>query len=195
MNKPGTTKLSRRKFFLYVSAAAVVTAVPVYIIRTSYPRLKGWNGKFLSKKQAYVIMAACEVILPDKTDEPIRRSIAENVDRYCFTLPEDMSSQLNLLFTVVEHFTFLDLKIKRFTRLTIEERESFLIKLKKSESDLRLVYKTLRDLCMMGYYQMDVSWEGIDYTGPLVVPGKREMAEKYAVLVAKQNELPKSLIK
>ena len=140
MNKPITTKLSRRKFIFYVSAAAVVTAVPVYIVRTSYPKLKGWKGKFLSAQQACIIMAASEVIIPGNTDESVRRSIAENVDCYIYTLPEDLSSQLNLLFTVVEHFTFLDFHIKRFTRLSIGERESFLIKLSKSRTDLRLVY-------------------------------------------------------
>jgi len=195
MNKPTTNKLSRRKFIFYVSAAAVVTAVPVYIVRTSYPELKDWKGKFLTPQQAHIIMAACEVIIPGNTDENVRRKIAVNVDSYIYTLPDDLSSQLNLLFTVVEHFTFLDFHIKRFTRLTVEERESFLNSLKKSGTDLRLVYRTLRDLCMMGYYQMDVSWKEIGYPGPLVSKEKRERAEKYAVLVARQNEFPKSMIK
>jgi len=195
MNKPTTNKLSRRKCIFYVSAAAVVTAVPVYIVRTSYPELKDWKGKFLTPQQAHIIMAACEVIIPGNTDENVRRKIAVNVDSYIYTLPDDLSSQLNLLFTVVEHFTFLDFHIKRFTRLTVEERESFLNSLKKSGTDLRLVYRTLRDLCMMGYYQMDVSWKEIGYPGPLVSKEKRERAEKYAVLVARQNEFPKSMIK
>ena len=194
MNKTLATKLSRRRFIFYVSAVAVVTAVPVYIVRTSYPKLNDWKGKILSQQQALIIIAACEVIIPEITDETIRKSVAVNIDRYIYTLPEDLSSQLNLLFTVVEHFTFLDFRVKRFTKLSITERESFLNKLNKTGADLRLVYKTLRDLCMMGYYQMDFSWKTLGYSGPVISKIRRERAEVYNLLTAQKGHLPKSII-
>lgn len=192
MNKPATTKLSRRKFILYSAAAMVATAMPVYLARTSYPKLNGWNGKILSPQQAQIIMAACEVIIPGNPDENLRLSIALNVDRYIYSLPDDLVSQLNLIFMAVEHFTFIDFQVKRFTKLSIANRETFLDKISKSNTDLRLVYKILRELCMMGYYQTEISWKEIGYTGSIIGTAERERQEKYATLTAAKNELPKS---
>lgn len=194
MSKQQVIKLSRRKFILYSAAAAAATAIPLYLVRTSYPVLNGWNGKILSPQQAQIIMAACEVFIANENNEEIRLTIARNIDRYIYSLPEDLVSQLNLLFTVTEHFTFIDLHTKRFTKLSVPERKTFLDKLGNSTTDLRLVCKTLRELCMMGYYQTEIAWKEINYTGPIIGPAKRQRAEKYALLAAAQSELPKAIV-
>lgn len=194
MSKQPVSKLSRRKFILYSAAAAAATALPLYWIRTSYTELKGWNGKILSPQQAQIIMAACEVFIAGETNEEMRLTIARNIDRYIYSLPQDLVSQLNLLFTVTEHFTFIQLHTKRFTKLSIPERKTFLDKLGNSTTDLRLVFKTLRELCMMGYYQTEIAWKEISYTGPMVGTAPRQRPEKYTALAAAPGVLPNAMV-
>ncbi len=194
-NNPAIKKTSRRKFLFWSLGAVGVAAGSFAGIRSSgYPDMKGWKGKILSVRQAYIIMSASTVMLPKQLTSDQRLKVAENVDRYIFTLPKEMTTQINLLFEVIENLTFIDLQYKRFSKLESSKKENYLRKLHQTGGDLRLVAKTLRDFCMLGYYQHESSWKAIGYSGPVLGDEQREMNCKYKELIAPSGVLPISSI-
>jgi hypothetical protein len=119
--------------------------------------------------------------------------VAENVDRFIFTLPQEITSQIGLLFGVVENITFMDLQYRRFTRLDPAGKIGYLERLNSIGSELRTVYNALREFCMLGYYQQESSWEKMGYAGPMVDGSVRERHIRYSSLVAPPGKLPKSI--
>ena len=194
--KLSNSKISRKKFLLWSLGSIGLAMGSFVLIRSKgYPEVPEWNGKILSARQAYIIMSASAVILPDYLSTDSRRKVAENVDRYIFTLPKGLITQIDLLLEVVENLTFIDFQHKRFTKLQAKEKDQYLRQLKQTGGSLRLVYKTLRDFCMLGYYQQKGAWKALNYNGPSIGLEPREMSLKYSSLVAPSNTLPRSLTK
>ena len=195
-NRSSKNKTSRRKFLFWSMGTIGVAMGSFVLIRSKgYPEISRWNGKILSARQAYIIMSASSVVLPDHLSSDERWEVARNVDRYIFTLPGEITKQIDLLLEVVENLTFIDFQYKRFTKLQAKEKHQYLRQLKQTGGPLRLVYKTLRDFCMLGYYQQKASWKELNYSGPLIGLEQREINSKYSSLVALAGALPKSLTK
>jgi hypothetical protein len=139
-------------------------------------------------------MSACEVVIPKANTATKHLTIAENVDRYLYTMPKALMSQIDLVFEVVEHLTLVDFQYKRFTRLNLEQRNAYLLQLNDTGGDLRLVYRTLRDFCMLGYYQQKDAWKDLSYAGPAVGFGTSTRQPKYSSLIAAAGQLPKAIV-
>jgi len=185
---------SRRRVLKWMGGAAAAAVVAWVAFRTTgYPEMPGWKGTVLSAREAAILIAAAEVILPPSTDTQAHRQTAENVDHYLKALPEAMVSQIHLMLNVVEHLTPAALHLSRFTRLEAEGKRDYLRFFREKEGALRLVYRGLRDLCLLGFYQRERAWTAIGYPGPLV-SGHRSRQEKYARLVAPPGATPKSAV-
>lgn len=186
-------KIKRRKFFAWLGAGAAIGGAGIVYSRvTGYEELPGWKGKVLSKTEAQILIAACEVVLPEGTSTETQFKVAENVDAYLNTFAEASLGDVHLLFSVVEHLTPIGLHLSRFTKLNTEGKNDYLSTLDQIGSQLRLVYKGIRDLCLLGYYQQDAAWGKLKYGGP-VVKANRKLQLTYAKLIAKAGTLPKSL--
>lgn len=156
---------------------------------TGYPQLTDWKGKILSPREAWIFIAACEIVLPESTDAAIHRKTVENIDSYLSTLPEETVGQIHLMLNVVEHLTLANGNLKRFTRLDAVDKAAYLEFFRSKNGMLRLVFRGLRDLCLLGYYQMNESWRHIGYDGPLV-GNDRLPLEKYERMRAEPNKKP-----
>ena len=187
---------SRRKFLLgFVGIGVVATGTFSFYRCTGYSPLPGWQGKVLSIHQAHIIIAAGQAVLPPLNGLTEYMKVAENLDNYLATLPSSIHTDIKLMLSVVEHATFFDFQWQRFTRLNTRQRRDYLEHFSEMGGMLRLAYRGLRDFCMLGYYQQDISWEKIGYSGPLVSRKKRKPIAKYARLVAAPGELPQTMIK
>lgn len=156
---------------------------------TGYPQLPGWNGKILSPREAWIFMAACEIILPESAGAAIHRKTVENIDSYISTLPEETVGQIHLMLNVVEHLTLAGGNLKRFTRLDAGDKAAYIEFFRSKNGMLRQVFRGLRDLCLLGYYQMAESWKHIGYEGPLA-GNDRLPLEKYERMRAEPKKNP-----
>ncbi len=188
-------QLSRRNFLLTIAGTGTA-ATGFFVLHrcTGYPEIPGWQGKILSSRQAYIIMAACEVILPSFLNSEQHRKVAENIDRYLYTFPKASLSDIRMMLGVVEHLTPIGFNFHRFTKLNTEDKNDYLNQFNNAGGQLRLCYRGIRDLCMLGYYQLDESWKELSYPGPLVGKEKRTMQQKYASLMAAPEVLPESIL-
>lgn len=188
------TKINRRKFFKRFGAGVIVGGAAISYSRlTGYAELPEWNGAILSKTEAQILISACEVILPPGLDAETYMQVAKNVDTYVNTFTESAVSDIHLLFAVVEHLTPISLQLSRFTNLNAQEKNDYLNKLDWIGWQLRQVYKGIRDLCLLGYYQQNSSWEKLKYGGP-IVEQDRVMLQKYLKMQAKAGSLPNSIV-
>lgn len=144
-----------------------------------YPALPGWSGVHLAPWEAHVLRAAGEALAP--TVEPAALdALPGAIDRYLTGLPPAMIREVHLLLAAVEHGTLLQLS-RRFTRLSMAERQRWLDRLGRFEAG-RDAWRGLRDLCFMGIYQQPITWEALGYGGP-ILPGRLRL-DPYAALVS-----------
>jgi D-cysteine desulfhydrase len=124
------------------------------------------------------------------------RQVAANVDRYLAAMPSEMLRDIHLMFALIEHGTTpLGLRLSRFTRLAPEEREAYLAGLAARGGRLAQAYRGLRDLCMLGYYQEEATWEALGYGGPWISRAPRPRSARYAALVAPSGALPRGTVR
>lgn len=187
--------LSRRNL-LYTLLGTGILASGLIIHRTTgYPESK-INYKILSAKEAYILTTSFDVILPlaiIKNDELINK-VLFNIDSYLYTLPEALQDDIHMMLTAIEQITFLGFNLNRFSELDSEKKNEYLLKLNQIGSLLSQAYKGLRDICFLGYYQMNESWAAIKYNGPIVPDGIREQDAKYKNLMSKSGINPKSIV-
>lgn len=186
-------KINRRKFFKRFGAGVAIGGAAIAYSRlTGYEDLPDWNGATLSKTEAQILIAACDVILPTGLDSETYFQVAVNVDTYVNTFSESAVNDIHLLFAVVEHITPISLHLSRFTKLDTKGKNDYLNTLDRIGWQLRQVYKGIRDLCLLGYYQQDTAWGKLKYGGP-IVKLNRKIKLSYAKLIAKAGTMPKSL--
>lgn len=157
------TRPDRGRRRLLWGGAAVLGAAAVARV-TGYPDVPGWAGQVLSPREALVVAAAAEVL----TGVPgvDGRVVAANVDRFLVPLPPAVQGEIHQLLALVEHGTGLGLRLARFTRLEPDARLAFLLSLAARGGLLAQAARGLRDLCLMGTYQLPASWAGTGYGGP-----------------------------
>ena len=156
---------------------------------TGYPTLPEWKGKVLSPREAWIFISACEIVLPKSSDAITHRKTVENIDRYLSTLPEETVGQIHLMLNVVEHLTPANGNFSRFTRLDESDRTAYVEFFRNKSGMLRQVFRGLRDLCLLGYYQLADAWKHIGYDGPLIADTPPPL-EKYELLKAEPGKNP-----
>jgi D-cysteine desulfhydrase len=184
----------RRVLAAVVAAGAVGVAARV----TGYAPL-AWEGRVLFAWEALVLVAAAEAFLSSLTSDE-RASLAARVDRYLLGMPPATLREVHGMFALIEHGTTpLGGRLRRFTNLPAAERVAFLDGLEARGGVLALASRSLRDLCMVGYYQQPSTWAEIGYAGPLVPltydPRGPERAPHpaYDALVAPPGATPRGL--
>lgn len=157
--------MGRRR--LIAGGAAAAVAAIAYRRLTGYPEVAGWSGQVLSPREALVLAAAAEALIAQGKRGPSPLAVAANVDRYLATLPPSTVREVHALLWLVEHGTTpLGLRLARFTSLSPAAREAFLSGLFARGGLLAMSYRGLRDLCLMGHYQVSSTWEELGYPGP-----------------------------
>lgn len=191
LDRPERRGLTRR----HAMAAGVValTGAGIWARTTGYPTMSKWRGHVLSAKEAFVLGAAAEALLPPAPDDGFE-AIAQNVDRFLVGVTDGMQREVKAMLSTVEHATVIDGHVSRFSSLTPRDREAYLMWF-GSKGGLRgQIYRGMRDLCMLGYYQQAPSWVALGYDGPWVEQGKRTPTT-YDAMVAKPGQQPKGLIR
>ena len=192
---PDSKQLARRRLLL--GSAAFAAGALVTHRLTGY-RLPGWRGEVLSERQALIVMAAAEALLPPVPPlanpapaPPDFRLVAVGVDTYLQGLPVASRREIALLLMVVEQGTMpLGGHLNRLTRLPVAERQAFLAALQQRGGQLADAAKGIRDLVMLGYYQRPESWPALGYPLPPVPPKPRPMRAAYAALLAPAGVAP-----
>lgn len=183
-------RLSRRRVIL-AGAAAGGAAIAWHRL-TGYAELTGWAGQALSAREAQVVAAAAEAILGPEASGPSSLEVAANVDRFVATMRPAAQAEVHLLMNVIEHTTTpLGLRLDRFTRLEVKEREAFLAGLAAKGGQLAQAYRGIRDLCLLGYWQDPRTWGALGYGGPLRAEAAGAPASSYDALRAPQGALPR----
>ncbi len=97
------------------------------------------------------------------------------IDQALLHLDPDLRSQFRWLLPIFEWAPpLLQLKLKRFTRMTAPERDAYLRRWAESRlATFRLAFRALKNLSMLGYYSQDETWPAIHYDGPWVPQPRR----------------------
>jgi D-cysteine desulfhydrase len=185
-------KMTRRHFLMSGGMALAATALGCQDGGSDRKALT-WHGTVLSAKEALVLAAAAEALLPHTAGSPDPLRVAHNVDRYLLAVPESDQRLIHMLFLLIEHGTPLGGHLRRFTRLGLEDRLAFLSSLRRGGSMLAQAYRCLRDLCLLGYYQEPSTWDRIGYGGPWITVhgGEADSASRYEAMRAPKGSLPK----
>ncbi len=149
---------------LLVGGGAALTALGVARV-TGYPPTPGWAGQVLAAWEGQVLAAAAPVLTGCSLVEGL--VVAANIDRFLCTMAPAQQREIHQLCALVEHGTTpLGLRLARFTRLSPEAREAYLLSLSARGGLLALAVRGLRDLVLLGTYQDAASWQGLGYAGP-----------------------------
>jgi len=161
----GGRSLGRRS--VLAGAAGLAAAGLVGWRLSGYEPIPGWAGQVLSLREARVIAAAAEAILPPGSAGPSPVAVAANVDRFVASFRPDALPEIHAMLALIEHGTTpLGLRAARFTRLSPGGREAFLLALAGRGGLLAQASRGLRDLCLLGFYQGAESWDALEYQGP-----------------------------
>lgn len=158
-----------------------------------------WNGRVLSRREAAIVAAAAEALVPVEPGAaldsgPSWLEVAANVDRYLVGMPRSTLREVHALLTALEQGTFLGGRAARLTRLEPLARRAVLEAISERDPQLGLAVRALRDLCMLGVWQDERTWPAIGYGGPLVPElsfefsrgrdGRRRPPSRYDALLA-----------
>lgn len=189
---------TRRRVLLGAGAAALL--VTGWRHTVGYGDFAGWQGLVLSRKEALVVAAAAEAVIPDRpgplpTDGPTGREVAEAVDRYLVGMPKPMQLEIHGMFELLEQGTALDLQLARLTKADPARRLRFLLRLESFGGLIAQASRGIRDLCLLGWYQDPRTWPELGYNGPLVPEGGMGGTSRYAPLVAAPGQDPKGALR
>ena len=151
----------RREIILGTGAVALAWGLGARLFR--YPQL-AWTGQAISAREAQVLMAAAEALLPPLGPSPA--VVAANVDRFLATFTDERRVQVRALLGLVEQLTPIGGRIERFSSLSPQGREAYLAGLASRGWAGALAVKSLRNLCLVGYYQEPATWNLLGYPGP-----------------------------
>ncbi|EYF03365.1 1-aminocyclopropane-1-carboxylate deaminase/D-cysteine desulfhydrase [Chondromyces apiculatus] len=202
---PATVDRARRRTVvaLGVAAGAAVLGVRMF---GGYPGRASFQGAVLSAREAHIVEAAAEALLPihpgsSETDGNVGGDVASvpaRVDRYLTGMPEGTVREVHAMLLLIEQGTTpLGGRLRRFTSLSPAEREAYLGGLAARGGLLAQAYQGLRDLVMVGVYQQRSTWAALGYGGPQVPEGydpqgpERRDFPAYDALVAPRGARPK----
>ena len=165
--------LTRRRW-LWIAAAPWVLALPWAV--PTHPT-EAWRGELLDTKEAAVVVAAAEALLPDRPGDPLPEGtswteIALRVDRYLVGLPKRTILEIRGLLGLLERGTLLGLALQPLTRLTPLDRKTALLALRHRGRLLATAFRGIRDMLLLARWQDPRLWTAIGYPGPWV-PGPR----------------------
>ena len=183
---------SRRR--LLVGGAALLGATALRH-GVGYDRFEGWSGLVLDRREAQVLAAAAEAIVPDvpgplPVDGPSARELVSAVDRYLAGMPATMIIELHGMFELLEQGTLLGGRISRLTSLEPDARRGFLLRLESFGGLLAQASRGVRDLCLLGWYQDARTWAPLGYRGPWVPAAGLGGPGRYSSLVAPAGREP-----
>ncbi len=186
----GALPISRRGFLraglLTTVALGALGSLPGCTRSSEYrQRIGSEHPEVLSEKELAILMALADRVITPGKDCPSASEarIARRIDRELVfsdgKLREDVRSALALL----EHGPILDLRFRRFTRLTPVEQDEFLQNCVKSSWALRRnAFNGIRFLCSFFYYTDDRTWRSVGYGGPTVARKLPEAANAIEAL-------------
>ena len=180
---------TRRRWIL--GGVAATTALTVGLRVTGYPDWPAWPGRVLAVWEGHVLRAVVEALLPPAPLDPgVPERVAMNVDRYVLALPSHARLELHAALAAVEHGTTpLTLRWSRLTELPVEEAREYLATLAARGGVQRQMYRGVRDLVMLGYYQQARTWPALGYEGPKV--DRRRRPTTYDPLAARAGDVPR----
>ena len=182
-------RLTRRKAALVALGGAA--AVSVYVRLGGYPPLSGWRGEVLNAREAHIVRAAAEALLPPAPDEGAFDEVPVYIDRFLVAQPPRVHREVHALLLTVEHATTpLGLRWSRMSALPAAAREAYLQRVRGLGPMPQLIYRSLRDLVMLGYYPQARAWRNTGYEGPWQTT--RLDADAYDDLRAGPGDRPKA---
>jgi len=184
-----TTHHGRRA--VLVGGAAALAAIAWARVSGYQPIV--WTGEVLAPWEAQVLAAAVEVLSGLSGLDGL--TVAANVDRFLVPMSAGMKGEIHQLMALVEHGTPLGLQRARFTKLSREAREAFLLSLDSRGWLLSQAFRGLRDLVLMGTYQQDKTWPALGYKGPLPpMPAPELVNAPYDTFRAPKGATPKGTV-
>lgn len=164
---PGEARAARRRVLVALGVAGLAIVAGARL--TGYPSRPGFRGAVLSEREAEIVRAAAEALLPEEArGEPLEQ-IPARVDRYLVGMPEGMLREVHAMLALLEHGTTpLGGRLRRMSALPPAERAAYLASLDARGGTLAQCYAGLRDLVMLAYYQQPSTWPAIGYEGPRV---------------------------
>ena len=178
--------LSRRAVLQTIGG---VLAISVAAART-YRKggIDQFRGRALSAGQAEVVALAAAVILaPAPPPAPLEPGlsawlpVAQAVDNYVAGLPRPLRVQI---YAMLSAFGELAPAWDGLAGLEEPQRLSFLRAWQHLPPPLADAWSGIRDLVMLGYYQLPQSWSALGYSGPMVPDQPRPRRPSYDRLVA-----------
>ena len=184
---PRLSELSRRRFLKYAVLGGAGAAVHFRLDYRAYP---DWDGAVLANWEAHVLRAAARALLPPAADEGAFEQVPLLADRYLRSFSPNLRRDLHLALATVEHgTTVLTARRSRMSDLDPQSAEHYLATLHARGGLQRQLYRAVRDICMLAYYQQPETWDQLAYDGPLERITTRR--PKYARLVAPEGIRPK----
>jgi D-cysteine desulfhydrase len=169
---------------LLIGAGATAVALTAGVRLTGYP---DWQGDVLRAWEAAVLIATSEALFAGLSG-PTPHEIAVNADRYLRGLPQSTLLELHGLFALMEHGTGLSCRLSRLTHLPSSERLAHLRWLSSTGRMPALAVRSLRDLCLLGFWQDNRTWELLGYGGPWLK--EPQSAPQYERLAAAHGQVP-----
>jgi len=168
----GIDGLERRTFVLGGLGGLVLVALGSVMPSgcRSYPK-PAQPLQFLNARE-YAILNIVAVRILGVGDRvggsPDQIDVAANVDAVVSAWTADSQAQLRTMLRVFEHGTYLfDLQRHRFTRLSVEQQDQYLAGWMTSTLGARrVVFRVLKALVCVGFYQDRRSWQRLGYPGP-----------------------------
>ena len=190
--------LTRRRVLLGGAGAALLVAGGRHVF--GYSDFAEWQGLVLNRREALVVAAAAEAVIPDvpgplPVPGPSPRQVAQAVDHYLAGMPAMMLLEVHGMFELLEQGTALDAHLGRLSKLDPAARLRFLRRLESFGSLLAQSARGIRDLCLLGWYQDPRTWGPLGFHGPLVPPGGRGGPGRYDSLVAPRGRDPEGAVR
>jgi hypothetical protein len=149
------------------SAAIMAAALLPTGCTRDYPQASGdgYEPVSLTEKEYATARAAAEAMLVGVPVTP--QSVAQSIDRELAAVGEPIRSDVKTVLTLVEHATFLDLHVRRFTALTPADRLRYLDTWSHSHFDLRrAAYQALKSFVVFFAYSQDATRALTGFPGP-----------------------------
>ncbi|NOY25200.1 MAG: pyridoxal-phosphate dependent enzyme [Oligoflexia bacterium] len=188
---------SRRRLLkgVVASGLALGLGAGLGVRLNGYSGMEHWAGGALSRREALVVAAFAQSLLPDTPGDPLPvpvQQLALHVDRLVVGLPASLQREIHALLVLVEHGTLGGGHLLRSTRLSAAQRLDLVLNLASAPWPAPAAWRGIRDLCMLALWQDPRTWASIGYDGPTIdrVPGP---VGRYDALVAPTGTLPQGV--
>jgi hypothetical protein len=160
---------TRRTFIkalaFFAVAAHGVSSSPV----AAYPDLPG-RLRFLTPMTYAIISAFAHRILPPGGAFPegaLSLDVVQYFDAVIAAEPYEIQQDIKRGLILLEFGPYLQLKFRRFTRMTPAQKDAYLKTWEQSDTTLqRGVFSVLKKLCCLGFFSSEKIFSRIGYDGP-----------------------------